>query len=111
MTRERRCIQRSAKHKMKSAMFNSEETLSSIIREAVPVDDSSLQWSPLGAWVTDNPQATFAHLYERFVARYDTSAKHRRTDDEVWRPVLLKLEERNLASNLTEKVIAGSLDD
>ena len=51
------------------------------------------------------------HLYERFVARYDTSARHRRTEDEIWRPVLMKLEERSLAGNLTEKVIAGSLDD
>jgi Protein of unknown function (DUF3037) len=100
MANIRRGFQRIAKHKMKTPLFNSEETLSSIIREAAPVDDSSLQWSPLGAGVTDNPQATFADLYERFVARYDTSAKHRRTDDEVWRPVLLKLEERHLASNL-----------
>jgi hypothetical protein len=111
MANIRRGFRRIAKHKTKTPLFNSEEALSSIIREAVPIDDSSLQWSPLGAGITDNPQATFADLYERFVARYDTRAKHRRTDDEIWRPVLIKLEERKLARNLTETVIAGSLDD
>jgi hypothetical protein len=111
MANIRRSFRRIAKRKMKTPLFNSEEALSSIIREALPFDDSSLQWSPLGAGLTDNPQATFEHLYERFVAHYDTSAKHRRTDDEVWRPVLMKLEERDLANNLTEKVITGSLDD
>ena len=29
----------------------------------------------------------------------------------MWRPVLIKLGERHLASHLTEKVIAGSVDD
>jgi hypothetical protein len=111
MANIRRGFRRIAKHKTKTPLFNSEEALSSIIREAVPLDDSSLQWSPLGAGITDNPESTFEHLYERFVSRYDTSTRHRRTDDEVWRPVLMKLEERDLANNLTEKVIAGSLDD
>ena len=58
MANIRRGFRRIAKHKMKTPLFNSEEALSSIIREAVPVDDSSLQWSPLGAGLTDNPQAT-----------------------------------------------------
>jgi hypothetical protein len=107
----RRGFRRVAKHKLKTPLFNWQETLPSIVREAVPVDDSSLQWSPLGTGLTDNPQLTFANLYERFVSRYDTSAKHRRTDDEVWRPVLMKLEEKHLARHLTEKVIAGSVDD
>lgn len=111
MANLRRGFQRVAKHKLKTPLFNWQETLPAIVREAVPVDDSSLQWSPLGTGLTDNPQLTFASLYQRFVARYDTSAKHCRTDDEIWRPVLVKLEERDLARNLTEKVIAGSVDD
>ena len=95
---------------MKTPLFNSEEALSSIIREAVPVDNSSLQWSPLGAGLTDNPQATLI-ISTNVSCLGTTRAPNRRTDDEVCRPVLMKLEERNLANNLTEKMIAGSLDD
>jgi hypothetical protein len=54
---------------------------------------------------------TFERLYNQFVTRYDHKAKHRRTDDEIWRPVLAKLEERDLAAKLQEKIITGSLDD
>jgi hypothetical protein len=111
MANLRREFHKVARRKFKTPLFNWEETLASIVRETVPHDDSSLQWSALSAGITDNPQGTFESIYERFVARYDTSAKHRRTDDDVWRPVLQKLEERNLANSLTEKVIAGSLDD
>jgi hypothetical protein len=107
----RRGFRRLARQTVKTPLFNWEDTLASIIREAVPLDDSSLQWSPLSAGLTDNPQVTFAGIYERFVSRYDTNVKHRRTDDQVWHPVLLKLEERNLASSLREKVIVGALDD
>jgi hypothetical protein len=107
----RRGFRRVAKHHLKTPLLNWQETLSSIVRQAIPADDSSLQWSTPGTGISDNPQETFANLYERFVSRYDTSSKHRRTDDEVWRPVLMKLEEKHLAGSLTEKVISGSLDD
>jgi hypothetical protein len=111
MANVRRGFQRIAKHKLKTPLLNWHDTLSSIIRDAVPPDDSSLQWSSLATGLSENPQVTFESLYERFVSRYDTSARHRRTDDEVWRPVLMKLEERDLAGDLTEKVISGTLDD
>jgi hypothetical protein len=111
MSSVRAGFRRVAKRKLRTPLFNSEEAITTLIREAVPADDSSLQWSPVGAGITENVNQTFEQLYDRFISRYDTSSKHRRTDDEIWRPVLLKLEERHLASELQEKVIVGSLDD
>ena len=77
----------------------------------MPHDDSSLQWSSIGGGLTANVHETFERLYDQFVARYDHKSHHRRTDDEVWRPVLMKLEERDLAAKLHEKRIAGTVDD
>jgi Protein of unknown function (DUF3037) len=111
MSNVSRGLRRLAKRKLKTPLFNSAEVITALVREAVPADDSSLQWSPLGAGITANVNETFEQLYDRFVSRYDTISTHRRTDDEIWRPVLLKLEERHLASQLQEKVIVGSLDD
>src|SRR5260370_7947579 len=66
MANIRRGFQRIAKHTVKTPLFSSEETLSSIIREAVPLDPSSFQWSPLTSGLTDNPQTTFTPLYSPF---------------------------------------------
>jgi hypothetical protein len=111
MSNVSRGFRRLAKRKRDTPLFNSADAITALVRQAVPADDSSLQWSPAGAGFTSDINQTFEQLFDRFVSRYDTTSKHRRTDDEIWRPVLVKLEERDLAKNLTEKVIAGSLDD
>jgi hypothetical protein len=77
---------------------------------ALPVDDSSLQWSPIGTGLTADLEKTFARLYERFVTRYDTRDVHRRTDEDVWRPVRDRLIERNVSVHLGAKEIAGATD-
>lgn len=98
--------------------FNAIEKISSadgdattIARRAVPKDDSSLQWSPAGSGLTGNVDETFKRLYERFVAKYDKQSKHRRSDEDVWRPVSRRLEERQLGARLQETVIRGPVDD
>ncbi len=111
MASVRRGFQKIAKRVAKAGLFKGEGTVMSFAKEAVPADDSSLQWSSVGGGLTSNAHETFERLFEQFVARYDSRSRHRRTDDEVWRPVLLKLAERNLASMLQEKVIRGPLDE
>jgi hypothetical protein len=111
MANVNRGLRRLAKRKLDTPLFNSMDAIGAIASEVVPADDSSLQWSPVGAGITTDINQTFDQLFDRFVSHYDTTVKHRRTDDEIWRPVLIKLEERDLAKNLTEKVIAGPLDD
>ena len=106
-----RAFKKIAKENAKDGLFVTEGDATSFARQAVPADDSSLQWSPVGSGLTDEVEGTFNRLYDRFVARYDTHSRHRRTDDDVWRPVLQKLEEKNIASRLQEKVISGPVDD
>ncbi|TGN75979.1 DUF3037 domain-containing protein [Bradyrhizobium yuanmingense] len=111
MSNVRRGLQKIAKRKSTAGMFKSLESVASIAREAVPHDDSSLQWSPVGGGLTANPKETFDRLYSQFVSRYDQKTSHRRTDEEIWRPVIAKLAERHLEARLQEKVISGAVDD
>jgi hypothetical protein len=111
MSSVRNGFRKIAKRKSTGGLFQSHDSVLAIAKEAVPHDDSSLQWSSVGGGFTENAQETFNRLYDQFVARYDHKSTHRRTDDEIWRPVLAKLMERDLDVKLQEKVIAGSLDD
>lgn len=79
-------------------------------RIALPLDDSSLQWSPVGAGITSDPQKTFDQLYQRFVARYDRPSERRRSDEDVWRPVEAKLKEQGVRVELEPKRIQGNTD-
>lgn len=91
-------------------MFKSEKTAGDYGRIALPLDDSSLQWSPVGAGLTADPQKTFDQLYHRFVARYDRASERRRSDEDVWRPVDAKLKEQGVNVELEPKCIQGSTD-
>jgi len=95
------------------ALFNTRTDAAAIAARALPRDDSSLQWSsPAGTGLTSDPSKTLDRLYDRFVSRYDDRrSPHRRTDDDVWRPVRQKLEERDLLSLMQEKTIRGRIDE
>ena len=79
-------------------------------RLALPPDDSSLQWSPAGGGLTENPRKTFDQLYHRFVTYYDHSVTHRRSDEDVWQPVKTRLKERNVNIKFRPKTIKGNTD-
>ena len=76
----------------------------------LPADDSALQWSAVGGGLSADPKATFDHLYERFVTRYDAKSPHRRSDDDVWKPVRDKLVERGVQVQFETKVVEGHTD-
>ena len=107
----RRALQRIAKSEANAGFLKTEGDAVSIGNKAVPADYSSFQWSSSGSGLTSHAEETVDRLYERFVSRYDTHSRNRRTDDDVWRPVRQMLEERNLAQRLQEKSIRGGLDD
>lgn len=74
-------------------------------------DDSSLQWSPMGSGLTDDPERTLEQLYERFVVTYDKhSAAAKRQDDDVWRHFSHELQQRQVLKHFVPKTIAV-LDD
>jgi hypothetical protein len=107
----RRGLQQIAKDEGKAGFLISDGDAASVARKAVTLDDSSLQLSPCGTGLTEDIEKAISNLYDRFVARYDTHARNRRSDDDVWRPVRQKLEERHLAQRLHEKSIGGTVDD
>jgi hypothetical protein len=111
MAAVRKGLQLTAKCEKEAGLLKSEGDAAVIARRAVPADDSSLQWSQCGTGLTADPKEALNRLFDRFVSRYDTQHRVRRSDDDVWRPVRQKLEERDLAQHLQEKSISGGLDD
>ena len=51
--------------------------------KVLPDDDSALQWSPTGTGLTADPTRTFERLYERYVARYDSTPVKHQSDEDV----------------------------
>ncbi len=100
-------VQRSFKDE---GLFKDGRTAGDYARIALPLDDSSLQWSPVGAGLTADPQKTFDQLYLRFVSRYDHASERRRSDDHVWRPFEAKLKEHGVTIELEPKRIQGDTD-
>jgi hypothetical protein len=83
----------------------------SLARRALPADDSTLQWSPLGSGLTDDLAKTLERLYTRLVVRYDSAAPARRTDADIWRPVRDKLHQRDIKIELAKKTVVGATDE
>ena len=109
--RVRAATDRAAREQLASGMFSGGGNAAVFAASVLPRDDSSLQWSQMGSGLAADPQAALDRLYDRMVARYDTKQKPRRTEEDVWRPVRQKLEERDLANCLQEKIIHGGRDD
>lgn len=82
----------------------------SLALKFLPNDDSTLQWSPIGTGLTTDPAKTFKRIYERYVAPYDSKADRRRSDEDVWRPVIEKLTEREVHVPFEPKTVAGTQD-
>jgi hypothetical protein len=70
-------------------------------------DDSSLQWSPMGAGMTVDPERTLDQLFDRFVMAYDKQATPpRRQDDDVWRHFSHALQQRQVLKHFVPKTIS-----
>lgn len=91
-------------------MFASPGNALTFARQVLPSDDSSLQWSPAGSGVAEDPDKTFQRLYSRLVTKYDVRNIQRRSDEEIWKPVRQRLEERHLPVALEPKTIVGGDD-
>lgn len=78
--------------------------LNEIVRQVLPPDDSSLQWSEQGGGFTDDLAKTLDELYKRFVERYVAGAEQvSRSDEEIAKPFKAKLGRK--AEKLSEKTI------
>ena len=77
--------------------------------KVLPRDDSSLQFSPEGFGITENPQLTLEQLYTRYVEQYFEKADRQlRTNEDVWRVFKKPLEEKRILANLVPHQISGN---
>lgn len=106
-----RSMKRIAKEIADGDLVSKFEDAGAIARTVLAQDDSSLQWSPVAGGITDDVERTFDRVYARYVTRYDTKTEHRRTDNEVWRPVRDLLESRRVPVEFDEKVVVGKTDE
>lgn len=75
---------------------------------ALPQDDSSFVWGPVGSGLTSDPELTLATLFGRFVAKYDRKVRSSARDDaHVWRPVHDLLVARDIADRLRPKALSS----
>ncbi len=79
-------------------------------RMILPDDDSSLQWSEMGAGLSGDIDQTFADLYRRFVTRHDRAAPRRKQDEDIWRPLRLGLQQRGVDIPFERKIVTGKTD-
>ena len=76
-------------------------TVSGYTTRILPVDDSSLQFSPEGYGITENPAETLEKLYDRLVEHYcEKKDQKKRTEDDVWKSFKKPLEEKHLLLKL-----------
>jgi hypothetical protein len=76
--------------------------LTDIVRQVLPPDDSSLQWSEQGGGFTDDPAKTLGEVFKRFVEQYVAGAEQvSRSDDEIAKPFKARL--GKAAEKLAEK--------
>lgn len=87
-------------------------TVEDLARRILPVDDSALQWGPMGVGRTADPARTLESLFERMVMRYeDKAVRERRTEDDVWRHFKRTLETRQLLQYFEPRKIAVQDDE
>lgn len=80
--------------------------IAQLVRQVLPPDDSSLQWSEVGGGFTEDAEETLRQLFARLVERYVRESElPSRTDDEIARPFKAALERRHVAQKLRQKKI------
>lgn len=86
--------------------FEKHQSVLDFAHSVLRPDDSTLQWSPVGSGLTEDPEVTLENLYDRFVSRYDhKSAPSRKYDDDVWRHFSKELEKRHVLKHFSRKTI------
>lgn len=88
------------------------DSVMALVHDILPADDSSLQWSPPGGGVTNDPSKTLDQIYRRLVTHYDEKVvQARRTDEDVWRTYKKTLESRQVLKHLQAKKIVVQDDE
>ena len=107
----RKALRKEERAVKKTGLLADAENANTFALKALPRDDSSFQWSPMGGGLTTDANETLDRLYDRLISRYDERSDLHRGDDEVWRPVRDKLIERSVPVELDKKIIRGEDDE
>jgi len=79
-----------------------------ILKQVLPYDDSSFQFSRIGAGLTDNPDESLRQLFDRYVEKYSGRVQLTSRDDEqVWSVFRKPLEEKQVTVWLQSKRITA----
>lgn len=93
-------------------LWSTSASIEDVLVSALPIDDSSLTWSPISFGVTSNIEVSFGKIFSRLVSKFDhRSTRSCTTDDDVWRKFRRDLERRNLHRFFGKKNIAGKDDE
>jgi hypothetical protein len=88
------------------------KTVDELARRILPMDDSALQWAPLGSGRTADPAKTLENLFERMVMRFeDKAGRERRTEDDVWRHFKRTLEAKQVLQYFEPRKISVQDDE
>lgn len=84
------------------------DAIEEILRRVLPHDDSSFQFSTIGAGLTTDPDTTLRQLYDRYVEKYTGRVQYpSRDDEEVWTVFKKPLEEKQVTPWLRPKKITA----
>ena len=74
----------------------------------LPINDSSLQFSPEGYGMTDNPEKTLEQIFSRYVEKYyGKSGRISRTNEDVWKVYQKPLKEKKVLEHLKPHKLVG----
>jgi hypothetical protein len=87
---------------------NTPKSVLDFTKRVLPVDDSSLQFSPESYGLSEKPQETLELLFNRYVEKYyEKSEHHSRSDEDIWKIYKKPLEEKRILANLIPHQIIG----
>ncbi len=92
-------------------LFASEKTAEVFAKRAVDDPAGSYFWSELKSGITKSPESDLKNLFYRYIGKFDSVAKVRKSDADVWKPARDKIMERQLAEFFESKTIRSNRDE
>jgi hypothetical protein len=86
-------------------------TVIDFARRALPSDDGSLHWSPMGSGITLAPQETLRELYQRFVGLADGVSPDLRSDIQVWNTFRDQFQHHQILTRLRDITIRADSEE
>lgn len=100
------------KQNSKNLSLINSENLEKLMLNVLPHDDSSLQWEVIGSGISNDIEATFANLFEKYVMKYEEKNIYdHKSDEDVWRVFKKDLKSREILSLVKPHTITTNDDE